>query len=217
MTEKEIYKIWAPSGQKWVDWVRPVPFMQLPEDTLLSGWSEGFGPMTDFPGVGEAGMALIVDLPGAQSVREGIALAKRGYRPVPIFNGTFPQRGARATVDNGSVAMALRRYAPELNDIILPEDAMPAFLLDSNRLHRYKMQISLFDNSWDVYPQDMPSAEYLWKKGVRKCVVIGDKISKDLKKLLYMFQKKGIEIWWTEGYEAPQKQRIYKPLGKDKD
>lgn len=217
MTEKEIYKIWAPSGKKWVDWVRPVPFMCLPEDALFIGRSEVFLPLTDFTCIGEAGTAIIVDLPGVQSVQEGIALAKLGYRPIPIFNGTFSQAGARATVDNGSVAVALRRYTPELAGIPLSEDAMPAFLLDSNRLHRYKMEIALFDNSWDVYPQDMPSAEYLWENGVRKLVIVGDKLSKDLKKLLYVFQKKGIEIWWTEGYEEPKKQRVHKPLGKDKD
>ena len=26
---KEIYKIWAPTGCKWVDWVRPVPFVGI--------------------------------------------------------------------------------------------------------------------------------------------------------------------------------------------
>ncbi len=217
MTEKEIYRIWAPTGSKWVDWVRPVPFMSLPEDSLLYSWSQGILPLTDFPGIKEIGTAIIVDLPGVVSVQQGIPLARLGYRPIPIFNGTFPQTGARATVDNGSVAVALRRYAPELATITFSQDAMPAFLLDSNRLHRYKMEISLYDNSWDVYPQDMPSAEYLWENGVRRLLVIGDALSKDLKKLLYLFQKKGIEIWWTKGYEEPRKQRIHKPLGRAKD
>ena len=32
MTNKEIYKIWAPNGAKWVDWVRPVPFVPIKND-----------------------------------------------------------------------------------------------------------------------------------------------------------------------------------------
>ena len=29
MTGKDIYKIWAKEGAKWVDWVRPVPFIGI--------------------------------------------------------------------------------------------------------------------------------------------------------------------------------------------
>ena len=29
MTNKEIYKLWAPVGKRWVDWVRPVPFVVI--------------------------------------------------------------------------------------------------------------------------------------------------------------------------------------------
>lgn len=28
MTGKDVYKIWAPVGARWVDWVRPVPFVR---------------------------------------------------------------------------------------------------------------------------------------------------------------------------------------------
>lgn len=217
MTDKEIYRIWAPADAKWVDWVRPVPFMSMEEDTRVFGLSEAFLPLTDFPGIQEEATAIIVDMPGAMSVQEGIALAHLGYRPIPVFNGTFPQSGARATVDNGSVAAALRRYAPELAQMELRADAMPAFLLDSNRLHRYKLEIALFDNSWDVYPQDLPSGDYFLENGVHRILVIAEELSKDLKKLLYTYQKKGIGIWWTKGYEEPKKQMIRKSLWKEKD
>ena len=29
MTGIDIYKIWAPTEAKWVDWVRPVPFVGI--------------------------------------------------------------------------------------------------------------------------------------------------------------------------------------------
>ena len=29
MRGKEIYKIYAPNGTKWIEWVRPVPFVAI--------------------------------------------------------------------------------------------------------------------------------------------------------------------------------------------
>ena len=29
MTGKEVYKKWTPTGKRWVDWVRPVPFIGI--------------------------------------------------------------------------------------------------------------------------------------------------------------------------------------------
>ena len=111
-------------------------------------------------------------------------------------------------MDNQSVGIALCWGASKLTDMELSEDALPAFLLDSNRMNRYKMEISLFDNSWDVYPQDVPSAEYFLSNGIRQIIIIGDMISKDLKKILYSFQKKGMEIFFMKRYGTPKKIRI---------
>ena len=217
MTDKEIYKVWAPAGKKWVDWVRPVPFVGLRERTRQYYFSDSQLPVMDLTYDAYKGAAIIVDLPGAQSVKAGIALAKAGYRPIPVFNGTIEQQGARATVDNQSVGTALKWGAGELDKIELSENALPAFLLDSNRLNRFKMKISLFDNSWDIYPQDIPSAEYFLDNGINKIIIIGEAFSKDLKKILYGYQKKKIEIFLTRGYEAPKKLHIRRPLRMDKD
>lgn len=217
MTIKEIYKIWAPAGAKWVDWVRPVPFVAMNQCTKVYGFSDFTIPDITYIDEAYAGAALIVDLPGAESVREGIGLAKVGYRPIPIYNGTIEQPESRATVDNQSVAVGLAMGAPELAQIEIKEDALPAFLTDSNRMNRYKMDISLFDNSWDVYHQDLPSAEYFLENGIHKMIIIGNIFSKDLQKILYEFQQKKIEILWTDRYKAPAKVTIRKPRGKDKD
>ena len=32
MIGKDVYKVWAPYGEKWVNWVRPVPFNFMNED-----------------------------------------------------------------------------------------------------------------------------------------------------------------------------------------
>lgn len=217
MTGKEIYKIWAPSGKMWVDWARPVPFVEMGESTKLYSFSNIMMPTIDFLDENYRDAAIIVDLPGAKSVIEGIALAKAGYRPIPIYNGTIEQPKARATVDNQSVRTALRWGASQLSEIEVKEDALPAFLLDRNRLQRFKMEDCLFDNSWDVYPQDLPSAEYFTNNGIHKIIIIGESLAKDLKKILYGFQKKKIEIFLTNGYEAPKKLTIHRSLRKDKD
>lgn len=205
MTNKEIYMQWAPIGKKWVDWVRPVAFVQMPGYTKKYNVSKLSFRNIEYVEKGCRDTAVIVDLPGVHSIEEGLSLAKYGYRPIPIYNGTIEQEGARATVDNQSVGVGLALGAVELAKIELCDDAPPAFLTDSNRLHQFRGDLSLFDNSWDVYHQDLPSAEYFLNNGIKKIVVVGDSVAKDLKKILYGFQKKKIEIFWTKGYEMPKK------------
>lgn len=217
MTVKELYKIWAPYGKKWVDWIRPVPFVEMNHYSKMYNHSEFFIPAISYIDMTCENTAVIVDLPGMESVEEGIGLAKLGFRPIPIFNGTAEQNGARATVDNQSAGIALALAVNELVKIELKDDALPAFLTDRNRLQRYKMDVSVFDNSWDVYPQDLPTAEYLLQNDINKLVVVGRDVAKDLKKILYDYQKKGIEIYHTNRYELPKKVRIRKPFFKEKD
>ena len=154
--------------------------------------------------------AVIVDLPGIESVAMGITLAKSGVRPIPVYNGTIEQQGSRATVDNRSVCEALVWGAQQLKSIELKEDAIPAFLMDSNRMNRYKMEEGLFDNSWDIYPQDLPSAGYFLGNDINKIIIITDKLLKDINKILYNYQQKGMGIFITQGYDEPKKIKIRK-------
>ena len=217
MTVKELYKIWVPYGKKWVEWIRPVPFVEMNHYSKMYNHSEFFIPAISYIDMTCENTAVIVDLPGMESVEEGIGLAKLGFRPIPIFNGTAEQNGARATVDNQSAGIALALAVNELVKIELKDDALPAFLTDRNRLQRYKMDVSVFDNSWDVYPQDLPTAEYFLNNDIKKLIVVGRDVAKDLKKILYDYQKKGIEIYHTNRYELPKKVRIRKPFFKEKD
>ena len=216
MTDKEIYDIWAPKGKKWTDWVRPVPFLGMHEHSKKYAYSQSLIPVTSFAGMDISDIAVIVDLPGADSVRVAISLAKEGFRPIPIFNGTLEPQGARATVDNHTVGDALYALAKQLMQIPIKEDAPPAFLADENRLLRYKMEEGLFDNSWDVYPQDLPSAQYLIENGINKVVILGNGVSKDIKKIVYGYQKKGLVIFWTDGYDVPKRIKVRKPIFKRK-
>ena len=93
-------------------------------------------------------------------------------------------------------------------DFHLTEEEKWAVSLDKNRTNRFKMDSSVFDNSWDIYDQDMPSAEYFLKNGIKKIIVRGASIQKDLRVILYKFQKKGIQIFFTNGYEKPSRMII---------
>ena len=61
------------------------------------------------------------------------------------------------------------------------------------------MNETVFDNSWDIYAQDLPTEKYFLKNGINKIIVIGDKIQKDLSKILYKFQEKKLDIFLSNG------------------
>ena len=88
-------------------------------------------------------------------------------------------------------------------------------MTDSNRLNRFRKNRTWFDNSWDLYVQDLPSGDYLQKNGIRKVVIVGNKVTRDLKKILYRYQKKGIEIYRVKEYEKQVKIKILRPLFRE--
>ena len=127
------------------------------------------------------------------------------------------KNGAMATVNNRAIEIGLIKGAIELKKIEIEKNAPPVFLLDSNRLNRFKMRISIFDNSWDIYNQDLPTAEYFIQNNISKIIVRAEKINGDLKKILYEFQKKKIKIFFTNGYEIPKEITIKKPSKKERE
>lgn len=197
MTGKDLFKIWAKPGCKWVDWVRPVPFVAIDsEDFELYNSTNYIKPNVDYTEeLDGSDIAIIVDLPGYRSIEEGISLAQKGYRPIPLYNGTKEPKGAMPTVDNQEIEEALIWGTYELEKIELKNEALPAFLLDTNRMNRYKMSLSVFDNSWDIYHQDIPTAEYFLKNGIKRIAIRTERIQKDLKTIFYKFQKKGIKFY----------------------
>ena len=212
MTGKDLFKIWAPIGAKWVNWVRPVPFININEQ--FEGYESGefVIPKINYMSKVKLNTAIIVDLPGNTSIKEGLAIAKFGFRPVPIYNGIDEQEGAMATVDNKIVKIGLIKGALELKKMQFDKDAPPVFLLDSNRMNRYKINLSVFDNSWDIYAQDIPSPEYFLKNGICDIIVRGKCINKDLNKVLYPFQKKGINIFLVDRYENLKRIKLKKVI-----
>ena len=210
MTGRDVFKIWAPAGSKWIDWVRPVPFVAIDNHFETHEFYNFKIPNINYINKHLSDTAIIVDLPDYNSVDEGISLAKLGFRPIPIYNGINEQQGSMSTTNNHIIELALIWGALELKKINIDKDASPVFLLDSNRMHRFKMDHSIFDNSWDIYAQDIPSATYFKKNGINKIIVRSEKFHKDLKKILYKFQKEKIKILFTNGYEEPREVTIKK-------
>ena len=158
--------------------------------------------------------AIIVDMSGSESIKEGIALAKKGLVPIPVYNGVRQQEGSLSTVDNKIVQACLIKGAELLRNIEPKKDACPAFLLDSDRKNRFMMKSSMFDNSWDIYHQDLPSCEYFFKNNIINIIIRGEKINDDVNKILYKFQKKGMNIFHAKGYEDIKRVKLKKPKEK---
>jgi len=209
---REAFKAWAPANSKWSKWVRPVSFVTpsvcvQPQNDVTGStqYLENLSPDT------AKNTAIILDVPGYGGILEGVALAQIGWRPIPLYNGTTQQRGAIALVDNSGIEDALLRFVDYLNELDIKEDAPPIFLLDSNRMHSYKANSSVFDNSWDVYEQDMPSSDFFLNNGINRIILCGYKIHRDIYKILYKYQCKGITILFTTGFDSPKEVVLKKP------
>ncbi|NLD58975.1 MAG: hypothetical protein GX647_04895 [Clostridiales bacterium] len=195
MDNLEAYRMWAPDGAMWTAWAKPVLFAKPPryEVGALNLPEIDYAPRAD------SGTALIVDLPGETGVLEGLALAKSGFRPVPLYNGVYDPDHRAMLVNVSGVAAALFRGAEMLPE--LPPDAPPAFLLDANRMRGLGKEPGKYDNRWCVFPQDMPSAAALMKSGIRRVVVRAASVQNDLAHILRRYQEAGISLALRDGGE----------------
>lgn len=183
------YRSWAPDDVMWTEWAKPVLFMNSSsraDDVIIPElkWIKEVYDDT----------MVIVDLPGAKSVEEGLALARLGYRPVPLYNGVCSPKGNTALVDTRELAKALNKGAEELDRLTIKADAPPAFLLDFNRMQGQKKKPGSFDNRWCVFAQDMPSALLLKKNGIQRVVVQTYDVQNDLAHILHRYHQQGIQI-----------------------
>lgn len=215
MTGKEIYKIWAPENTKWTNWVRPVPFIDIDDNLKPDGAYDYTIPEIDYIEEGKKNTAIIVDLPGFSSITEGLALIKKGFRPIPLYNGTKEQINARALSDMKPIQIGLVWGSEILQKSKIEKDAMPAFLIDTLRLNRAKKDVSIYDNSWDLYHQDMPSSKYFIENGIDTIIVRCEKFAKDLNNIMYDFPKKGISVYTINNIGEIKKANLRKPLFRD--
>jgi len=195
------YKIWAPDDSLWTAWAKPVLFfnsvtggymLQIPE----LGWIKEAIPENN-----ASDIMIILDLPGKDGVEEGLALARIGCRPVPLYNGVNGPNEEAMIVNVRDIVSALYQGADMLHSIHIQPDAPPVFLLDSNRMRGGGKERGKYDNRWCVFPQDMPSAAFLSKQGIKKIILRSDniRIQNDLAHILYSYHKQGIKIYLFYG------------------
>lgn len=207
----EIYKIWAPEEVEWSQWAKPVLFMGERNRFVSMNAEKRYDVLEvtkiDWISTASSNTMIIVDLPGVESIEEGMGLAHIGYRPVPLYNGVD---GLNPLVDVRQLGFSLFRAADELSQIHLRENATPVFLLDSNRMEGSKTP-GKFDNRWSVFAQDMPSASYLIEKGINKVIVRTHWIKDDLSHILCRYQDKGIDIYLCDKTNISTKTTVYEP------
>ena len=93
MTGRESMRSGRRPHDEWSPWVKPVLFAEIERDRRIrlaradagqSGLRCRIGARRD--------TAIVVDLPGVQSLAAGFDLARDGYRPVPLYNTTSGRR-----------------------------------------------------------------------------------------------------------------------------
>lgn len=198
MTRDEIFAAWAPSESPWSNWIKPALFSHLPRDIPFAAESEPI----DLSWVPEpdSRTAIVVDLPGAASVQMGIALAKLGYRPVPIFNAIPqpPSSTGSGVVRLDEILAALMSGAETLRATSIAVDAPPAFLIDADREATHNPPIAgAFDNRSVVFTTDFPSAARLAGNRIERAILVRERaegLGVDLQNALQPWQRHGIQL-----------------------
>jgi hypothetical protein len=141
-----------------------------------------------------AGVALIADLPGPESVALAAGLADR-FAPVFTFDNWPHPLGV---VPSHLVLGAAAYYLPvfEAGAYRRPAQSMPVFVLDANRLAPYRDQAEQFDNR---YVAPVPSAEALTRLGIKRLLYLrpdGNSLTEldDLNADFVAWQQAGIEV-----------------------
>jgi hypothetical protein len=210
MTGRDVYEVWAPASDEWSPWVKPVLFAEI---------DEAAAAMAPLRMPEESGLrchiesrrdtAVIVDLPGPQSLLAGFELAKEGYRPVPLYNTTSGRR-QRVPPDKcvlTDVCALVEMLSTPLPDCVrntIAGDNPPAFLLDSRRLRgQNKPAPGVYDNRWMVFPQDLPSAKFLNSRGISQAIVIQETLvpAEDLAHVLLRWREGGIRVFLQDAAE----------------
>ena len=213
MLGKDIYKCWYKENNKWCKWIKPTLFVDL-DNQILKDVVDYEIPHIYYIDKLRDDTAIIIDEDGDTSIKEGLALMNFGYVLVPLFNSPYPLPNSKSLVSNLSIATLLIWGGTILKDKTVSDFAPPVFLLDKNRLNRYHKDKSIFDNSYDIYSQDLPSSNYFKNNGIKNIILKSDKINPDLNEILNKYRKNALNILYTNGYETPKKAKLKKALKK---
>jgi hypothetical protein len=214
MNAEQAYLIWAPEQSPWSPWAKPVLFasQSIWDDP---GAEEPDGPPApSWVSALDASTAFVIDLPGAESVRRGVALARSGWRPVPLYNAV---PGSAALVDVASIVLAMRRATALLEPLALAHARPPVFLLDASRRlgTGEPARPGMFDNRSLSLPTDFPSGLFLRARGIERVVLVQEGSTwpqSDLAHTLVAWQEAGLSIAMTPSAEGPPEPiRVQRP------
>src|SRR5262245_33063741 len=227
-TKDELWEIWAPPRSIWSAWAKPVLIAQLKDEFAIDSYTpkgdlRGSRPMPIWESLDVSALprsnertAIVVDVEGTLALSYGLALAKRGFQPVPLFNVCA---GPMAIVPVDDLQAALVAAGPDLAAIMVPDAAPPAFLLDANRQKDSSpAQPGQFDNRWMTFPQDFPSGHLLRSREIDSAVIVQDSADQpreDLAHVLLRWQESGIRIALQDTRIAspPQAITVARPRG----
>jgi|SRR5579862_147791 len=212
MNKEEIFSVWAPEGSPWSNWAKPVLFAHMDAAFIDVPQPESAVDLNSFP-VADGKTAMVLDLPGAEGVQVGMALAQQGFRPVPLYNAVPLPTVMRildagvaqpvAAVDVMPIVSALRTETERLAQLNLPLNAPPAFLLDANRQGEgYSMTPGRFDNRSVCFTTDFPSANYLHTQGVGRVVLVQRYRTEPMRDLAHALRR------WQDGSLVIERMRV---------
>ena len=197
MTNEQIFDQWCPASSRWATWAKPVlftaPFAQHYDAPLGHEWQKldvSWAPKNS------SDTAVILELPGTQALLYALALFPLGYQPVPLFNCCAAEQ--HEVLPTEGIRNYLMRGVLDLQGRELPPGALPAFILDSSRLHGLNTpHPGLFDNRWMTFPQDFPSGTFLKEACIGKVLLVreGDgQPQLDLAPVLMRWQEAGVQV-----------------------
>jgi hypothetical protein len=224
LSKEEVLQAWAPTDSRWSPWAKPVLFAFMDKEPPALSHSPGVGQR---PMKMDENTAVVVDLPGLESVDVALQLASSGYRPVPLFNAyphqpkssgflSFLSQGDLVpVVDMAPVLSGLFHGANKLQEFHIGKNAPPAFCLDSRRhFADTRITYGMFDNRSAIDASDVPSGPTLIKNGIRRVMVIqaGKEPQEDLKNVLLSWQAVGIEVYVSApGWKSQPEKVVLKP------
>jgi hypothetical protein len=167
MKREAIFASWVPPDSAWSLWARPILFAQMEDSDTEYPVDEWLDFDVRWAPPSTSKVVLVLDLPGREAVAAGLALAGRGYRPVPLYNACS---GEHEVIDQSAIIHGLRAGAAYLAARTLT-DPSPAFLLDARRMTG-EARPKDFDNRWKVFPQDFPSAAFLIQQGFNRVLLV---------------------------------------------
>jgi hypothetical protein len=199
-----VLNVWAPPGAPWSAWAKPVLFahvdpLAVTEEIVLPEASE-----TTWMPEPDGSTALVLDLPGTAAVAMGLAAARKGFRPVPLYNalpsaGPVISHAGGAACDIWPIIQAISAATADLDKLNLPYEAPPAFLLDATRRVGAGMTLTpgMFDNRSVSLPTDFPSVNRMLAMGINRAVLVqrhSPSPQEDLSHTLLRWQQGGITI-----------------------